>query len=139
MTSCWNSRKNTKLLSHNLISPSWRLAMRILKVSMKFTTEVQMRSQANKQGQYQQGNWPQFPKQQYQKPNNGQKSYQGNQFRTGSNQGYKPQYQQGSKPYQGSRPQYNQGYQGQGQSQGQGIQQPRIDFGMVLPTQWGLE
>ena len=32
--------------------------------------EVQMRSQANKQGQYQQGNWPQFqfPKQQYQKP-----------------------------------------------------------------------
>ena len=28
---------------------------------------------------------------------------------------------------------------GQGQSQGQGMQQPRIDFRMVLPTQWGLE
>ena len=55
------------------------------------------------------------------------------------NQGYKPQYQQGSKPYQGSQPQYNQGYQGQGQCQGHRIQQPRIDFRMVLPTQWELE
>ena len=54
-------------------------------------------------------------------------------------QGYKSQYQQGSKPYQGTRPNYNTGYQGQGQSQSQGIPQSRIDFEMVLPTQLGLE
>ena len=56
-----------------------------------------MRSQT--QGQYQQGNCPQYQKSQYN--NNGdQKSYQGNNYMTNPNQGYKSQYHQGPKQNQ---------------------------------------
>ena len=56
--------------------------------------EVQMRSQTQKQGQYQQGNHPQYQKPQYSR----QKNFQGNQQKSGYNPGYKPQYQKGPKP-----------------------------------------
>ena len=103
-----------------------------------FTSEeVQTQSQSQKQGQYPQGNWPQYQKQQ----NNGQKSYQGDQNWTGNNEGYKSQYEQGSKQQQqGNKPYYQLGYQSQGYIQGQEMHQPRMDFGMVLPApNFGLE
>ena len=100
--------------------------------------EVQMRSQmqGQGQGQYQQGNCPQYQKRQYNN-NGGQKSYQGNNYRTNPNQGYKSQYQQGPKQNQNYHPQNMKGFQGQGQ--GQVMQQPQIDCGIVLPSNFTLE
>ena len=102
------------------------------------TEEVQMRSQmqGQGQGQYQQGNCPQYQKRQYNN-NGGQKSYQGNNYRTNFNQGYKSQYQQGPKQNQSYCPQNMKGFQGQGQ--GQVMHQPRIDCGIVLPSNFTLE
>ena len=100
--------------------------------------EVQMRSQmqGQGQGQYQQGNHPQYQKRQYNN-NGGQKSYQGNNYRNNPNQGYKSQYQQGPKQNQSYHPQNMKGFQGQGQ--GQVMQQPQIDCGIVLPSNFTLE
>ena len=100
------------------------------------TEEVQTRSQAQKQGQQQhQGSHSQFLRHQ----NVGQKSFQGNQNYNKSNygSGYKSQYNKGNGQYHGNKP----SYQGQHQpvSTQAPIQQPRIDFGMILPMKFGLE
>ena len=100
------------------------------------TEEVQMRSQAQKQGQQQlQGSYSQFPRNQ----NSGQKSFQGNQNYNKSNYGlgYKSQYNKGNGQNYGNKPLY----QGQHQpvSNQATMQQPRINFGMILPTKFGLE
>ena len=100
--------------------------------------EVHMRSQmqGQGQGQYQQGNHPQYQKRQYNN-NSGQKSYQGNNYRNNPNQGCKSQYQQGPKQNQSYCPQNMKGFQGQGQDQV--TQQPQIDCGIVLPSNFTLE
>ena len=100
--------------------------------------EVQMRlqMQCQSQGQCQQGNHPQYQKRQYNN-NIGQKSYQGNNYKTNPYQGYKSQYQQGPKQNQSYHPQNTKGFQGQGQ--GQVIHQPRIDCRIVLPSNFALE
>ena len=95
-----------------------------------------MRSQAQKQGQQQhQGSHSQFLRHQ----NTGQKSFQGNQNYNKSNygSGYKSQYNKGNCQYHGNKPLY----QGQHQplSNQAPMQQPRIDFGMILPMKFGLE
>ena len=102
-----------------------------------FTTEeVQTRSQTQKQNQNQQGSQPQFQKQQYM----GQKNFQRNQNqnKSGYGSGYKSQYNKGNNQYDGNQSQY-QGQQQPGANQTPECQ-PRIDFGMVIPTsQFGLE
>ena len=95
-----------------------------------------MRSQAQSQGQQQhQGSHSQFPRCQ----NSGQKNFQGNQNYNKSNygSGYKSQYNKGNGQNYGNKPMY----QGQHQpaSNQAPIQQPRINFGMILPTKFGLE
>ena len=100
------------------------------------TEEVWMRSQAQKQGQQQhQGSYSQFPRNQ----NSGQKSFQGNQNYNKSNygSGYKSQYNKGNSQNYGNKPLY----QGQHQpvSNQATMQQPRINFGMILPMKFGLE
>ena len=71
--------------------------------------------------------------------NAGQKSFQGNQNYNKSNygSGYKSQYNKGNGQYHGNKP----SYQGQHQpvSNQAPLQQPRINFGMILPTKFGLE
>ena len=99
------------------------------------TEEVQTRSQAQKQGQQHQGSQSQFQKHQY----SGQKSFQGNQNynKSGHGSGYKSQYNKGN----------NQGYGNKSLCQGKQqptsnqtpVQQPRIDFCMILPMKFGLE
>ena len=101
-----------------------------------FTTEeVQVRSQAQKQGQKHQRSKPQFQMHQYA----GQKNFQGNQNynNSGYGSGFKSQYSNGNNQSYGSRNMY-QGQQLPASNQ-QLIQQPRIDFGMVLPMKFGLE
>ena len=102
------------------------------------TEEVQMRSQAQKQGQQQhQRSHSQFLRHQ----NAGQRknSFQGNQNYNKSNygSGYKSQYNKGNGQYHANKS----SYQGQHQpvSTQAPIQQPRINFGMILPTKFGLE
>ena len=100
------------------------------------TEEVWTRSQAQKQGQQQhQGSYSQFLRNQ----NSGQKSFQGNQNYNKSNygSGYKSQYNKGNNQNYGNKP----SYQGQHQpvSNQAAMQQPRINFGMILPTKFGLE
>ena len=90
--------------------------------------------QGQGQGQYQQGNCPQYQKRQYNN-NGGQKSYQGNNYKTNPNQVYKSQYHQGPKQNQSYCPQNTKGFQGQGQV----TQQPWIDCGIVLPSNFTLE
>ena len=68
---------------------------------------------------------------------NNQNSNQGNQYRNNYNQGHKQQYQQGAKQYQNNWPPQNNAFQGQGQVANVPI--PRIDCGIVIPSQWGLE
>ena len=101
-----------------------------------YTTEVQMRSQAQKQGQQQhQGSYSQFLRNQ----NSEQKSFQGNQNynKTNYGSGYKSQYNKGNSQNYGNKPLY----QGQHQpvSNQATMQQPRINFGMILPMKFGLE
>ena len=111
------------------------------------TEEVQMRSQAKNntqgnrpQGQYQQGNRPQgHQKPQYPRQYNNQNSNQGNQYQNTYNQGYKQPYLQRAKQYQNNQPQQNNVLQGQGQVVNPVVQLPRIDCGIVIPSQWGLE
>ena len=108
--------------------------MRNLKLEESYTTEeVHMQSETQKQGYNQQGSWPQFQKQQFL----GQKNFQGNQNKSGYGSGYKPQYSKGNNQHYGNRTQY------QGQQQPGLNQMPecqlRINFGMILPTQFGLE
>ena len=55
--------------------------------------------------------------------------------RNNPNQGYKSQYQQGPKQNQSYHPQNTKGFQGQGQV----MQQPHIDCGIVLPSNFALE
>ena len=91
------------------------------------TEEVQTILQAQNQGQQQhQGSHSQFQRCQ----NSGQKNFQGNQNNNKS-QYNKGNGQNSDKPmYQGQhQPASNQGP----------IQQPRINFGMILPTKFGLE
>ena len=99
------------------------------------TKEVQTRSQAQKQGQHHQGSQSQFQKHQYL----GQKNFQGNQNynKSGCGSGYTSQYNKGNNQGYGNRTQY----QGQQQptSNQTPAQQPRIDFGMLLPMTFGLE
>ena len=100
------------------------------------TEEVQTRSQAQKQGQQQhQGSYSQFLRNQ----NSGQKSFQGNQNynKTNYGLGYKSQYNKGNSQNYGNKPLY----QGQHQpvSNQATMQQPRINFGMILPMKFGLE
>ena len=103
------------------------------------TEEVQMRSQAQKQGQQHQRSQSQFQKQQYL----GQKSFQGNQnynksgYGSDYGSGYKSQYNKGNSQSYGNKSLY----QGQQQSASSHApaQQPRIDFGMILPMEFGLE
>ena len=100
------------------------------------TAEVQMRSQAQKQGQQQhQGSHSQFPRHQ----NAGQKCFQGNQNYSKPNygSGYKSQYNKGNGQYHANKP----SYQGQHQpvSTQAPMQQPRIDFDMILPSKFELE
>ena len=95
-----------------------------------------MRLQAQNQGQQQhQGSHSQFPRCQ----NSGQKNFQGNQNYHKSNygSGYKSQYNKGNGQNYGNKPVY----QGQHQpaSNQAPMQQPRIDFGMILPMKFGLE
>ena len=112
------------------------------------TEEVQTRSQTqnNPQGdqpqgqgqnQYHQGNKQHYQKQQYPQQYNNQNSNQGNQYRNNYNQGHKQQYQQGAKQYQSNWPPQNNAFQSQGQVVNVPI--PRIDCGIVIPSQWGLE
>ena len=99
------------------------------------TEEVQTRSQTQKQGQHHQGSQSQFQKHQYL----GQKNFQGNQNynKSGYGSGYTSQYNKGNNQGYGNRTQY----QGQQQptSNQTPAQQPRIDFGMILPMTFGLE
>ena len=100
------------------------------------TEEVPTRSQAQKQGQQQlQGSHSQFLRNQ----NLGQKSFQENQNYNKTNYGLgdKSQYNKGNGQNYGNNP----SYQGQHQpvSNQATMQQPRIDFGMILPTKFGLE
>ena len=70
-----------------------------------YTTEVQMRFQAQKQGQQQHhGSYSQFPRNQ----NSGQKSFQGNQNYNKSNygSGYMSQYNKGYSQNYGNKPLY---------------------------------
>ena len=99
------------------------------------TEEVQMRSQAQKQGQKHQGSQSQFQKHQYV----GQKNFQGNQNynKSGYGSGYKSQYNKGNNQGYGNKSPY-QGQQQPAPSQAP-VQQPRIDFSMILPTKFGLE
>ena len=112
------------------------------------TEEVQTRSQMqnNPQGnrpqgqghnQYCQGNKQPYQKQQFPQQYNNHNSNQGNQYRNNYNQGHKQQYQQGAKQYQNNQPPQNNAFQGQGQVVNVPI--PRIDCGIVIPSQWGLE
>ena len=88
------------------------------------TEEVQMRSQAQNQGQQPQHQGSYSPFQRC--PNSGQKNFQGNQNYNKLNYGpgYKSQYNKG--PHQ---PASNQAP----------MQQLRIDFGMILHLKFGLE
>ena len=89
------------------------------------TEEVQTRLQAQNQGQQQhQGSHSQLQRCQ----NSGQKNFQGNQNYNKPNygSGYKSQYNKGNDQHQ---PASNQAP----------MQQPRIDFGMILPMKCGLE
>ena len=99
------------------------------------TEEVQMRSQAQKQGQQHHGSQSQFQKHQHL----GQKSFQKNQNynKSGYGSGYKSQYNKGNNQGFGNKSQY----QGQQQpaSNQVPVRQPRIDFGMILPMKFGLE
>ena len=94
-----------------------------------------MRLQAQNQGQQQhQGSHSQFQRHQ----NSGQKNFQGNQkYKSNYGSGYKSQYNKGNGQNYGNKPMY------QGQHQPAlnqaPIQQPRIDFGIILPTKFGLE
>ena len=99
------------------------------------TEEVQMRSQAQKQGQQHPGSQPQFQKHQYV----GQKNFQGNQNynKSGYGSGYKSQYNKVNNQGYGNKSPY-QGQQQPVPSQAP-VQQPRINFGMILPTKFGLE
>ena len=99
------------------------------------TEEVQMRSQAQKQGQQHQGSQSQFQKHQYL----GQKNFQGNQNynKSGYGSGYKSQYNKGNNQGYGNKSQY-QGQQQPASNQAP-VQQPRINFGMILPMKFGLE
>ena len=95
-----------------------------------------MRSQAQNQGQQQHpGSHSQFQRHQ----NSGQKNFQGNQNYNKSNygSGYKSQCNKGIGQNCGNKP----AYQGQHQpaSNQAPMQQPRIDYGMILPTKFGLE
>ena len=88
------------------------------------TEEVQMRSQAQNQGQQQQhqGSYSLFQR----CPNSGQKNFQGNQNYNKPNYGpgYKSQYNKGQlQPASNQTP----------------MQQSRIDFGMILHLKFGLE
>ena len=99
------------------------------------TEEVQMRSQAQKQGQQQlQGSYSQFPRNQ----NSRQKSFQGNQNynKTNYGSGYKSQYKGNDQNY-GNKPLYH--GQHQPVSNQATMQQPRINFDMILPMKFGLE
>ena len=99
------------------------------------TEEVQTRSQTQKQGQHHQGSQSQFQKYQY----SGQKNFQGNQNynKSGYGSGYMSQCNKGNNQGYGNRTQY----QGQQQptSNQTPAQQPRINFGMILPMTFGLE
>ena len=100
------------------------------------TEEVQVRSQAQKQGQQQhQGSHSQFQRHQ----NSGPKNFQGNENYNKSNygSGYRSQYNKGNDQHYGIKPVY----QGQHQPAPNQtpMQQPRINFGMILPVQIGLE
>ena len=99
------------------------------------TEKVQMRLQAQKQDQQHQGSQSQFQKHQYV----GQKNFQGNQNynKSGYGSGYKSQYNKGNNQGYGNKSPY-QGQQQPVPSQAP-VQQPRIDFGMILPTKFGLE
>ena len=99
------------------------------------TAEVQMRSQAQKQGQQHQGSQSQFQKHQHL----GHKSFQGNQNcnKSGYGSSYKSQYNKGNNQGYGNKSQY-QGQQQPASNQAP-VQQPRIDFGMILPMKFGLE
>ena len=98
------------------------------------TEEVQMRSQAQKQGQQHQGSQSQFQKHQYV----GQNNFQGNQNynKSGYGSGYKSQYDKGNNQGYGNKSPY-QGQQQPAPSQVP-VQQLRINFGMILPTKFGL-
>ena len=99
------------------------------------TEEVQTRLQSQKQGQQHQGSQPQCQKHQY----SGQKNFQGNQNynKSGYGSGYKSQYNKGNNQGFGNKSQY-QGQQQPASNQAP-VQQPRIDFGMMLPMKFGLE
>ena len=99
------------------------------------TEEVQMQSQAQKQGQQHQGSQSQFQKHQYVV----QKNFQGNQNynKLGYGSGYKSQYNKGNNQGYGNKSPY-QGQQEPASSEAP-VQQLRINFGMILPTKFGLE
>ena len=99
------------------------------------TEEVQTRSQAEKQGQQHEESQSQFQKHQYL----GQKNFQGNQNynKSGYGSGYKSQYNKENNQGYGKKSQY-QGQQQPASNQAP-VQQPRINFGLILPTKFGLE
>ena len=133
----WILKWNIKLLNLSSNSPSWKPVMRNPPLEETYTAEeVQRRLQAQNQGQQQhQGSHSQFQKHQ----NSGLKNFQGNQNYNKSNygSGYKSQYNKGNGQNYGNKP----AYQGQHQpAPNQApMQQPRINFGMILPMQFGLE
>ena len=98
------------------------------------TEGVKMRLQAQKQGQQHQGSQSQFQKHQYVGQN-----FQGNQTYNKSvyGSGYKSQYNKGNNQGYGNKSPY-QGPQQPVPSQAP-VQQLRTDFGMILPTKFGLE
>ena len=89
----------------------------------------------NLQGQQHQGSQSQFQKHHHL----GQKSFKGNQNynKSGYGSGYKSQYNKGNNQGYGNKSQY-QGQQQPASNQAP-VQQPRIDFGMILPMKFGLE
>ena len=122
-------------VEHQIIQPKSQLTVMEPALEETYMTEeVQKRLQAQKQGQQHQGSQSQFQKHQYV----GQKNFQGNQnYKSGYGSGYKTQYNKGN----------NQGYGNKSPYQGQNqpapsqapVQQPIINFGMILPTKFGLE
>ena len=131
----WILKWNTKLLNLSPKSLSWKPVVRNPLEEIYTTEEVQMRLQAQNQGQQHQGSHSQFPRHQ----NLGQKNFQGNQNYNKSNygSGYKPQYNKGNGQNYGNKPTY----QGQHQpaSNQAPIQQPKLNFGMTLHMKFGLE
>ena len=139
LTSYWNLRRNIKLLSHNLISLSWRLVTRILKVSTssqwkKYRLDHRLINKVNISKVTSHSFRSSSTRNQTmvrdltREVNSRLTTTRATNFSTNRD----PNLINAADPSKTMDIKVK-------VSQGQGMQQPRIDFGMVLPTQWGLE